>query len=272
MRTPRESLLLLLLMTTACLGAGVAFGIGTGQFVKPPQATPTASAAPATVQAITSVPASVTPGVQKALLLIGVTDASAPLTQLEACWVITFRPGVVEYYVLAFPPSAQFEISSLAGPHTLRELHELDQQLQVNNNFVRDAVLQRFPAIPIQADVTLDRGDLSALVGQLGGLPINNQVLTGPTLLQTYDAWPAPTDMERLRFQGDVLNRLFTLLADRQWTAGNLTDFIIQIPRVNAEPAIVTDLQNFAHGAPPFEPDGLKWSTYGPEAEAGSYP
>src|SRR5688500_10670931 len=99
MRAPRESLLFLGLLTAVCLLAGLLFGIATGQFVSPPQATATVAPAQPTGTLAPELSLSATPGLQKSLLLIGVTDATTPGPSLEACWVITFRPGVAEYYV-----------------------------------------------------------------------------------------------------------------------------------------------------------------------------
>jgi hypothetical protein len=268
MRAPRESLLFLFLMTAVCLAAGVVFGIGTGQFVQPPKASATPGQLMATGTAAPAVSVSVTPGLQKSLLLIGVTDANAASTSLEVCWIITFRPGLPEYYVLAFPPSARFELASLHGQRTLSEIHAEDLRLQLDHNFVRDAVQSRFPAFTIQADVTLDRSDLSALIGQLGGLPMHNQVLTGPSVLQTYDNWPAASDLDRLRLQGDILHQLFALLGQRQWSVGDLVTFVTQIPRVSADPETVSSLENFARGAPPVAGASLVWREFGPEMEA----
>ncbi len=278
MRAPRDSLLFLGLMTAVCLLGGLVFGIATGQVVpSPPRATPTLRPVQPTNTAAPdsepSISVSVTPGEQKSLLLLGVTDANAPGAGLEACWVITFRPGVAEYYVLAFPPSATFELASLEGPHTLAEINAEDMRQQLGHTFVRDAVQSRFPGFTtIQADVILDRGDLSALVGQLGGLSLNSQVLTGPALLRTYDTWPAANDMDRLNFQGDILRQLFGLLAERQWSAGDLVNFVTQIPRVSADTNTVIRLNAFAQGAPPVDGANLVWRVYGPEMEAVKVP
>jgi hypothetical protein len=273
MHAPRESLLFLVLMTAVCLLAGLVFGIGTGLFVRPPQATATPTVAPSATNAPSpAVVVSVTPGQQKSLLLIGVADASTPDAALEACWVISFRAGVPEYYVTAFPPSASLDVEGLDGPHPLSQIHAEDMRLQIAHNFVRDAVQTRFPAFAIEADVMLDRGDLSALVGQLGGVPLNNQTLSGPMLLQTYDAWPAANDVERVAFQGDILNRLFGLLGERQWTALDLVSFLAQMPHVSADPARVAALQAFAQDAPPVAGASLIWRVFTPDMEASSRP
>lgn len=273
MRPPRESLLFLGLLTGVCLFAGMVAGIWTGVFVAPPLATPTASPAPAA----TRVPSpgatvSLVPGVQKSLLLLGVTDATLPDAPLEICWVITFRAGVPEYYVVAFPPSANLYVPSLEGTYPLRQIHAEDTRLQLNHNFVRDAVQTRFTGLTIGTTLTLDRSDLSALVTELGGLPVNNQVMTAPVLLQTYDTWPAATELDRLDHQHNLLHQLFTLLAARGWAPTDVADFLTRLPRLSADPAAVTALQSFANGAPPINAEGLIWRSYGPELEAASVP
>lgn len=273
MRPPRESLLLLGLLTAFCLTGGVIMGIATGRFVATPQATPTVTLPPPppTLDA-PEVTVSVTPGPQKTLLLIGVADGYAPEPVLESCWVITFQPGVSDYYVLAVPPSAVFDVASLDGPRTLTQIHATDMRLQLDHNFVRDAIEARFPAFTIQAELTLDRSDLSALVGQLGGLTLDNRLLTGPALLQVYDTWPAASDLDRLDLQGEILKHLFALLAQRQWSAADLVAFATQLPRIQADAATVAELQAFAAGAPPLSPDSLIWRRFGPEMEAATAP
>jgi hypothetical protein len=237
-------------MTAICLTAGLVVGIAAGWFVEPVH----------------------TPGPQKALLLLGVTDAYAPEANLEACWVITFRPGVPQYYVLAFPPSASLSLPSLDGPRTLSQINAEDIRLQLDHKFVREAIEARFDGLRLNAAVVLDRSDVSALVGQLGGVPMNNQLLTGRALLETYDAWPASTDLDRLSAQGDLLQRLFGLLAQHQWSAGDLIAFAVSIPRVAADEATASALRSFAEGAPPLVGDQLVWRVYGPELEAAAAP
>ncbi len=261
-------------MTLVCLAAGIVLGIATGQFVTTPQATATpvplvpTETPPEAPETAAAMAASVTPGVQKSLLVLGVTDTSVPGSQLEAVWVVSFRPGVPTYYVTAFRPSAIFEVAGLAGPLSLSQIHAEDARLQLDHNFVRDAIQGRFPAWTIQADVTLDRGDLSALVGQLGGLPLNSQTLTGPMLLQTYDTWPVGNDMDRVNFQGVVIQQLFQLFAQRQWSAQQLVEFVTQIPRINGDPRTVEALRTFAQEAPPIQAESLVWHPIGPETEA----
>jgi hypothetical protein len=241
--------------------------------VAPVRATPTSGPLPTpTAISAPDVLESVTPGPQKSLLLLGVTDAYAPEANLEACWVITFRSGVPQYYVLAFPLSASFSLPSLDGPRTLSQIHAEDIRLQLDHKFVREAIEARFDGLTLNAALVLDRSDLSALVGQLGGVPMNNQVLTGPALLEAYDAWPASTDLDRLGAQGDVLQRLFGLLVQRRWSAADLVTYAASIPRLAADESTVSALRAFAEGAPPLADNGLVWRTYGPELEAATAP
>lgn len=259
-------------MTAVCLAAGLLFGIASGEFAKPRTAVPTVRLAMLTATPAAPTGSAVIPGTQKSLLLVGVSDTNQPGANLEALWVITFRPGVAEYYILAFPPSATFVLPSLAGSHSLAQIHAEDVRLQLNHNFLRDAIQSRFPALAIQAAVTLDRRDAADLVDQLGGLPMNNQTLSGAALLQAYDSWPANSDMERVQYQGDIMLHLFAQAAQRQWAANDLLQAVTQLPRVSAEADTVTALQAFAHNAPPLEADGLVWRVYSPEMEAATTP
>lgn len=273
MRPPRESLLLLGLLTGVCLFAGMVAGISTGIFVAPPLATPTAVPAPTNTMApLPAAAVSLEPGTQKSLLLLGVTEAGAPASPLEVCWVVTFVAGAPEYYVVAFPPSASLYVPSLQGANTLSKIHAEDMRLQLDHNFVRDAVQTRFSGLTIQATVTLDRGDVSALVTELGGLPVENQVLLGPALLQVYDGWPAASELDRLQYQHQLLRQLFALVAQRNWTPGDLVDHLSALPGLSDDPSMLSALRAFAQGAPPLNPDSLIWHAYGPELEAASAP
>ena len=255
-------------MTAVCLAAGLVFGIASGAWAKTPPEGLSPTAVPPTSTPAPAALDTMTPGIQKSLLLIGVTDAAALSPTLEALWVITFQPGVPKYYVTAFPPSATFALPNLPGAKTLGEIHAEDMRLELEHNFLRDAIQARFPAFTIQGTVTLDRTDVVALVGQLGGLSMNSQTLTGPTLLQAYDGWPAIDGVERVRNQGAIMQHLFALLVARQWTAADLVNLVVQIPRVSSQAETVSTLQQFASGAPPAEPDGLVWNVYGYEMEA----
>src|SRR5689334_16351040 len=145
MRVPRESLLFLGLMVALCALGGVVFGIATGKFVT--QGVPRASATPLLVSTTTASNAGLIleatatptmlgvaavaatpspPGVQKSIILIGVNDAQSPNPTLEGVWVITFQPGINEYYVISFPPSATFYLPSLSGSLTMRDIFAED--------------------------------------------------------------------------------------------------------------------------------------------------
>jgi hypothetical protein len=259
-------------MTAVCLAAGLVFGIASGAWAKTPPVVPTPTVVPPTQTPAPAPLDTMTPGVQKSLLLIGVTDAAVVSPTLEAVWVITFRPGVAEYYVTAFPPSAIFEVPSLGGPKALRDIYAEEVRLQLEHNFLRDAVQSRFPAFTIQADVTVDRADVAALVSQLGGLPMNNQTLTGPDLLQAYDSWPVADEVDRVRHQGAIMLQLVALLAQRENPAADLVQFVARIPRVAGDTQTVEALELFASDAPPMVAEGLIWRVYGPEMDAATTP
>ncbi len=270
MRTPRESLLFLGLLTAACLLAGLVFGIASGRLVQPVRPAP--SPTPLRARLTATPVASVTPGIQKSLLIIGVTDATSNTTHLEGCWVVTFRAGVPEYYVLAFPPTATFYLSSLPGSKSLVDFYAEDLRLQLDHHFVQDAVEARFPGLSIQAALILDRSDLSALLGQLGGLPVNHQVLTGPMLLQLYDTWQPAVNGDRSAFDALVVQRLFDLLVAKQWTADDLLAFFEGLPRLKAHPDELKDAQGFMLDAPSLPNSRLVWRQYSPEMEVSTAP
>src|SRR5713226_10776248 len=117
MRLRRDSLLILGLLTAVCLLGGVVIGIWTGKFaVVAPSASPTII--PATPTPVPP-PSAASPGTQRSLLVVGVSDAGAPAPTLEGCWVVSFSPGDSTIYVVSFPTDAKFQLSSLPNSRTL---------------------------------------------------------------------------------------------------------------------------------------------------------
>ncbi len=282
MRLPRESLLFLGLSTAICALVGLVFGISTGSLIdpSPPRAS---STPPATASSLAPLPTSTAPplpqgvspappGPQRSLILIGVDDAQAATPQLEGVWVITFQPGINEYYVISFPPSARFHLASLSGEMSMRDIYAEDLRQQLGFHFVRDAVQSRFRAFSIEADVVLDRGDFAGLVASIGGLDLTGQALAGPELLSNYDQYPVDDNANRMFFQQQVFKLLFETMAAQSWTPGSLLTYIEQLPQVQADPARESALDAFFVGAPVFPDSTIIWHDYLPEMEIGATP
>src|SRR5688572_30826931 len=106
MRTPRDSLLILGLLTVGCLLLGVVAGVAMGKQipnVANPQTTGTSRPIPVTSLAQTQT-------AQFSILLIGLDSLTTSQPKLEACWVVTFQPGTHQYYVLGFSPETEINL------------------------------------------------------------------------------------------------------------------------------------------------------------------
>jgi hypothetical protein len=281
----RESLLLLGLITALCTLTSVVAGIATGGLVRPdlpaPTFTPIASTpvptpapptiSPPVVSALaTTAPA--TAGSQRSLLLIGVDALDAAVPRLEGCWVVTYRPGLPEYYVLGFPPSAQFSLPSLSGTRTLEDVFVEDLHQQRGFQFMHDAINTRFPGIVIEADLLLDRTDLVNLITRLGGLQMSSQALTGADVLLRYDSLQADDMTSRMSFQNEVFGSLYALLGQQQWTPLMVFAYLQQLPQVTDNPEVLAALTVFAATAPPFTGPQPIWRTYDPSLEIVAQP
>src|SRR5205085_11173390 len=92
-------------------------------------------------------------GDQRALLIVGVADASASRPVLEGCWVLSYRPGIPQYYFSSFSPEYTFYLPSLGHSQSLAEIYALDLNQQLGFRFTRDAIESRFPGFKPQAEV-----------------------------------------------------------------------------------------------------------------------
>ncbi|MCC7360373.1 MAG: hypothetical protein IT317_12895 [Anaerolineales bacterium] len=283
MRLPRESVLSLGLLTAVCLLGSVVFGIATGRIFAPdaPRATstprPTASSFSAGLTDTPAAPAAGAspspPGRPRSLIIIGVDDAQSPTPLLETVWVLTFQPGVNQYYILAFPPTAQFQPASLSTLQPMSAIFAQDVAQQVGTyNFVRDAIATRFPGFIIAGDIVLDRQDLVGLVTTVGGLSWAGNVVQGADLLSSYDAYEPSDEAGRMQFQQEIMELLFTTLSQQQVSQKALLDYVRQLPQVQTDTGRLIILDEFAVGAPAPADSELTWRTFQPEMEMGAQP
>ena len=268
MNLRRDSLLVLGLATSVCLLGGLVIGIATGNFATGgvPAATPTV-AAPAPTPPVDFQPISA--GQQASLLVVGVSDLASGQPVFEGCWVITFRPGIPEYYVLSFPPDARFHSTSLNVTLPLSAIYDQDFQQQLAYRFIRDGIEERFPALKVQAALTIDRRALPDLAVQAGPLSIQGASLTGVDLLQSYDIQGAAGMPQRMAFQQAALEALFNGLAAANWTPASLSLYFEHLPGSVADAAALDD---FARKAPALKDSTVIWSVYTPELETSSTP
>jgi hypothetical protein len=234
----KESLLTLVLFTALCLLAGMAIGILTGDGINSaPQASPTAprvtliGVAPHGLSPTAAPNLQPTPiAGQMGLLIVGVEDANALQPKLEGCWVVAFSPRSNQYYVSSFPPEARFQLASLGRKLTLAEIYAQDVQQEVGYRFVRDAIHSVFPGLAVQAEVTLDRGDLTDMAHMLGGLPIGSE--------------------------------LFQALASQHWSPASVAMYLEQLPHA-VRPEDAAALTVLAASAPALQSSELTWTVVG---------
>jgi hypothetical protein len=270
MHLRRESLLVLALATTVCLLVGMIAGIQGNKVIMPGPLEGTFTAARTTVTVAPFVQPT-SSGRQMAVLIVGVTDASAPQPKFEGCWIVAFTPGINQYYVLSFPPGARFQLPSLGSNQTLTDIYNQDVQQEVGYRFMRDAIQSVFPGMTIQAEVTLDRGAMADLASKVGGVPIGGQVLRGNSLSVAYDAQSFNGAAARMEFQRQAFQALFQALADQHWSPSSVADYLEQVPHAvsGEDRAFLTQL---ATSAPPLQNSELTWTVVGGEHQAAAAP
>ena len=258
----RDSLLVLGLMIAVCLLGGLVFGVATGKWA---HAGAAATATPIHV-ASTPIPPAQSAGSsdQKSLLIVGVEDASVAQPVLEGCWVLSYRPGVNEYYFSSIRPEADFRLASLGQTRTLAEIYALDLNQQLGFRFMRDAIESRIPAFKPTAEVMIDRLAIAELVTRAGGLSLQGNLLDGAQILSRYSSQDAS---ERMSFQETVILALFNRLGENNWTPEAVTLFFQQWPGSRA-----VRLDSFTAGAPALADSGVIWTVYPPDLETSSNP
>jgi len=219
MRTPRDSLLILGLLTVGCLLLGVVAGVAMGKQIPnvvSPQTTDPHRPIPATSLALTQ-------AAQFSVLLIGLDSLNTSQPKLEACWVITFQPGTQQYYVLGFSPETEINLPGEATPQRLATIYNLDHQIGRGDIFTRDALRVISPGLSFQAEVMFDRLMLAQSIDMLGGLSLNGHWLNGPSLLALYDQLPPDHPADRLMFQQQALLAMVDAAKKQSWTTETLS-------------------------------------------------
>ena len=275
----RDSLLLLGLLTTICLIAGLVAGIQSGKLVAPPpSASPTPPAATLASPAFPATSLSPAPILQPilstrqmALLIVGVADKKAAQPTFEGGWIVAFNPGINRYYVIGFAPEARF-LSNGRGPEaTLAEIYGQGVQQQLGFQFVRDSIQAAFAAMSIQAVITVDRDDLADLAKKVGGVSIGGQRLTGTSLTAAYDTQQFLGAEARMAFQHAAFQALFQALADQQWSPGSLAAYLTQLPGAVDAPNAAA-LSGMVGDAPTLQSSELIWPVVGGTPETTPAP
>jgi len=266
----RDSLLLLGLLTSVCMIAGVVGGIQSGKIViGPPQASPTAPhgslvspTAPATALSPALNLQPNFPTSQMALLVIGISDSSATQPKFEGAWIVAFNPGINKYYVLGFPPEAHYRVNGAKPDQPLAEIYADGVAQKLGYLFVREAIQSVLTGMSVQAVVTLDRNDLANLTTNLGGVSVGNQLLMGFGLAAAYDTESLISSTARMDFEHQAIQALFQDLAAQHWTPDSFAVYLQQLPHA-VRPEDAAALTDLANSAPSLQDSEFTWKVAG---------
>ncbi len=244
----KQAAVLLAIVTAVSLWVGINVGVGFGNtlWFPPPETTPTGPTfLPTATPAV-----SPTPAVSQISLIVLAVDAVASLNpQLEAYWLITFKPDTPEYYLLGVPPTTTVTLSE-AEPQTLRAIHLIDVRYNLNDLFVREAARVLSPgANRPKAVVTFDRAMVAQAIELLDGLDIAGHHYSGEAALAAYDALP-PDSAERLERQAAILLGLLREAGDRGLTP---TELLALLTLGQTWYPDYESVQALAHAAPAFQ-------------------
>jgi hypothetical protein len=267
MRVPRESLLFLGMLITGCVLAGLYAGYALGILVGPARPTVPQVLPSPTLWVTSTIEAPISDAAQRTVMIVVVDDAVATDAELQACWVITFKAGTPEYYIVAFPTSARLYVPRLGAAYPMQAIYREDRRQDLAMGLMADAVQARFPAISVDALILLDRADIVSIVTVLGGVPVENRLYNGMQLLQAHDGLSAAGLEAHMAFQRQVFQALLPLFDERNWTPSHLGAFLKQIPRIGSSATTVEALNTIAVDAPPFDTAEIFWQTYTPELE-----
>lgn len=204
-----------------------------------PTALPTPAATPNT--------AVVAPvGPQTTLLLVVVDSLDNARPDLQGCWMITFTPGTQQYFFVGFPPDLAVD-----GGYRLIDYFRAAHNNGDISQFLAEGISKASTGdIAIQHPILIDRAVIRAVVDQLGGLWIGDELLDGEAVLQRHDAQPADDRLARLQFQKTALEALDEAIARQTWTDVALTALLESYQRYSPDS---DELLQLARTDLPFE-------------------
>jgi hypothetical protein len=250
-----QAILLLAIVTIASLGFGIVIGIILGDPVaaRPDWLTPTG---PTFLPTATPTAFPTPDASQIFIIVLGVDSVTAPSPQLEACWIITFKPDAPEYYLLGIPPTTTVTLTGMP-PQTLREIHLVDVHNALQHLFMRDAARTLLPGInKPKAVVTFDRTSVIQAIDLLGGVTIAGQYYTGETALAAYESLP-PDSAERMDWQSAILVNLLRAARDRELSPAGLVALLnlgqMWYPDYESVQALANGAPRFQPAEPPFD-------------------
>lgn len=212
------------LATAFCLLLGVVAGVAIGNAGKP-SSNPIATAT--LPIALIWTPTPITSDTQVSMLVLGIDSAASPIPRLDGCWVVTFRTGLPQYYLLGFSPATLVEVPGATNARTLEEVYNTDVQIGRGMMFTRDALKSISPGLPPpQYEVTFDRQMLAWTVNALNGIPLRGEWVDGGMLLARYDAIPPDNPTDRLAFQGEALEAILKTAQAKNWSSNSWQAFL----------------------------------------------
>jgi hypothetical protein len=152
------------------------------------------------------------------ILLLAVDSRLAAKPTLEGVWVLTFIPGLPDYYGLGFPLDAP-----VGNGHRLVDYYNVVPRLDDASRFVKDALrIMSQDGLAPQYRVVLDRQAIRNAINTVGGITVNSEMLDGATVLQRYASLPDGDIAAQLQFQADVLLAFSEAVQQRAWTTDQL--------------------------------------------------
>lgn len=152
------------------------------------------------------------PANQVSILLLVVDDRTSPQPWLEGCWLLTFKPGTNQYYLLGFPVDAPF-----SQQYTLRDYFNANSRVEDRSRFVENALNHASSGgITVNYTLYLDEAVLADFVDFLGGLALQpgEPALTGAEMRAQYHALAA-APQRQMDFQRQTLEAM-TAAVQRQ--------------------------------------------------------
>lgn len=258
MKFAREQAILLLIITISIsllLGIAVGLGLGDSVIAPPNWTTPTG---PTFLPTATPVVAPTPDASQISVILLAVDSHHNPSPQLEAFWLITFKPDAPEYYLLGVPPTTTVTLPG-SPAQTLREIHLIDVNHDLNNLFMRDAARALLPGInKPRAVVTFDRAMVVQAIDLLNGLTLAGQHYSGEAALQTYETLPYDSSA-RLEQQTAIVLGLLRAARDQGHTPASMLALLnlgqAWYPNYEAVQALITEAPIFQTSASPLQQD-----------------
>ena len=183
------------------------------------------------------------------VLLIGADSLSAPQPRLESFTIIKYQTEVAVYHEFMFSPDTVISSTDGTGSsRTLQSFYADDARNQRQPLLIQAALRQVSSELGgFYAEVDFDRQKVLETLGKLGASECLGQAQTGEELLRQYDALPPEAGLERLHFQGSLVQCLFDAAKKQNWSFPQLIESLGTRFYPTRDHAVIT-----AEAAPPL--------------------